>query len=177
MFATSESWFSWCSSWLVLILRIPCSTIGSRIFLNIPLHTFSLAISLSVIGHISLPYTTTDFIIFLYIQWGNGGGGFPGLMWPCHDTNLPRKCSAESWETKELYLHKKAKACGRIHCRSLGRSEGFSFCVQDCEVALQTDYVMNTTEHSEVTLPVICKNLCIFHKKSHRTVWRLCRPG
>ena len=70
----------------------------------------------------------------------------------------------------ELYLHKKTKACGGIHSRSHVRSEGFTFCVQVYEVELQTDYVMNTTEHSEVTFPVICKNLCTFHKKSHRIV-------
>ena len=56
------------NSWLVLILHIPCSTTGLFILLNIFLsHIFSLFISISVMGHVSLPYTTTGFTIVLYI--------------------------------------------------------------------------------------------------------------
>jgi hypothetical protein len=64
----SKSLYSSHYSRLVLMLHIPCSTTGSYILLNIFLsHVFSLFISTSVIGHFSLPYTTTGYIIVLCI--------------------------------------------------------------------------------------------------------------
>jgi hypothetical protein len=58
-----------------------------------------------------------------------------------------------------------------MQCQSCERSEGLSFCVQVSVLHLQTDCVMNTTEHSEVTTPVICTNSCM---SSIRKVVEMC---
>ena len=65
-----KSLYSSCNSWLIHILHIPCSATGLYILLNIFVsHAFSLFMSASIIGHVSLLYTATGctFISYLLI--------------------------------------------------------------------------------------------------------------
>ena len=58
----SNSLHSFSSSWLVLILHIPCPTTGPYILASVFLsHPFSLSIPISVSSHLSSPHATTKF--------------------------------------------------------------------------------------------------------------------
>ena len=58
--AMSKYLYSSWNSWLVHILHIPCTTTGPYIVLSIFFsHVFSLFISIFVMGHVSLPHSTT----------------------------------------------------------------------------------------------------------------------
>jgi hypothetical protein len=58
------------NSWILFILHVPCSTTGPWILLNISLFRVpSLLISISVMAHVSFPYTVTGYDIFVNCNW------------------------------------------------------------------------------------------------------------
>jgi hypothetical protein len=62
----SRSLYSCLTSWLVLTCHIPCYTNGLHILDIFLSHKLSVFMPISVIAHVSLPCTTTGFIITLY---------------------------------------------------------------------------------------------------------------
>jgi hypothetical protein len=56
-----------CSSWLVLILLTPCLVIGMYTFLKMLFsHVFNITLSFWIVDHVSHPYITTGFTLFVY---------------------------------------------------------------------------------------------------------------
>ena len=65
--ATSRCFYRSLNSRLVLILHIPCSTTGPYLLLNIFFYVFIRFISVSLMPHVSLPYTAAGFTVVLCV--------------------------------------------------------------------------------------------------------------